>query len=339
MKTPVDDKAFLPDLCALRPLFALVLGVQVLAVVLTLAQGEISANLWSEFSIRSLFILWIALPAALAICQLRPLLAKLSPLWVGLLCWLLILALAGGVTALADWLSIIQNPRELLIRTLGITGILSLVLLRYLYENHQRQQRAHAESRARLQALQARIRPHFLFNSLNTVISLIGENPQKAEEVLYDLSDLFRAALADGGQLSTVQRELELAHRYLEIEQQRLGARLKVTWDVDNLPPSTPMPGLMLQPLLENALYHGIEPAPEGGEIRVYGRYREGTVALAISNSLPGEVARSGRKGNQMALDNIRQRLALHYGDRAGLSTGLVDGLFQVRVHFPGAKA
>ena len=179
----------------------------------------------------------------------------------------------------------------MLLETLGISGITGALVLRYLYENYQQKQRELAEGRARLRALQARIRPHFLFNSISTIITLIRVDPDQAENTLHDLSDLFRASLSDESSSSTLADELQLMRQYLEIEQQRLGDRLQVHWDLDELPGTAAMPVLTLQPLAENAVYHGIEPSVDGGEITLHGRIRKGVISLALTNTLPPDGA------------------------------------------------
>jgi two-component system sensor histidine kinase AlgZ len=223
----------------------------------------------------------------------------------------------------------------LLVQTLGIAAIAGALLLRYLYEQHRQHERELAMAEARIDALQARIRPHFLFNSMNTIASLTRAEPALAEEIVQDLSDLFRASLADGYRRISLSEELELARGYLRIEAQRLGDRLRVHWDLQDLPLDARLPPLVLQPLLENAVYHGVEPASGGGDIRVAGRYRRGVINLSVRNSLPADGERSNRKGHQMALHNVRDRLLAAFGDRAGLTLGRVDDQFQVRVHFP----
>ena len=217
---------------------------------------------------------------------------------------------------------------------LGIAAIVSAVVLRYLYELHRHQEKELAEARARAQALQARIRPHFLFNSMNTIASLTHVDPDLAEEVVQDLSDLFRASLGDCERRSTLQQELELSRGYLRIEEQRLGERLTVEWDLEDLPMDVRMPPLLLQPLLENAIYHGIEPSVEGGRIIVAGRFRKGLVNISISNTLSTQGTRK-REGHQMAQQNVADRLAAVYGERAGMRIGEVDGRYQVRLYFP----
>lgn len=190
-----------------------------------------------------------------------------------------------------------------------------------------------ALAEARLQALQARIRPHFLFNSLNSVLSLIRNSPRQAEEALANLADLFREHMADNRQLSPLSRELELARAYVALEQIRLGERLQMVWKVDNAPSDALLPPLVLQPLLENAIYHGVEGSPSGGQVRVdifaYGN----SLNLVLRN--PVHSAADRRSGNRMALSNIRERLALHFDADAALTTHVVGGEFIVHVMMP----
>jgi len=335
--------SFLPDFCGVRTVFAVVISAELLAMVLALAAGSGVNQFWAELSVRSLYVQWIALSSAGLICLLRRWLGCMSHTLAGIVAWLLILMVALLVVEMTVWLI----PRELfsthghedlLLETMGVSGIIGALILRYLYENHQQKQRELAKSRAKLQALQATIRPHFLFNSINTIISLIRVDPAQAETTLYDLSDLFRASLSDDSRSSTLDDELQLMRQYLEIEQQRLGDRLQIHWDLDELPGTASMPALTLQPLAENSIYHGIEPSVNGGEITLHGRYRKGVIALAVTNTLPSDGSASQRKGNHMALENVRQRLQARFGDLAGASTGMVDGKYQVRIWFPAQK-
>ncbi|BAO45456.1 sensor histidine kinase [Thiolapillus brandeum] len=334
------EQSFLPDFCGVRTLFAVVVSTTVLAMVLALAATDHLQAFWENFSMGALYVQWIGLMAATFICVLRRWLGKLSHGRAGLVAWLLIMLAALLVSLIAGHLIPMEyfpgvSLGDLMIRTLGISGILGALILRYLYENHQQKQKELAESRARFQALQARIRPHFLFNSLNTVISLIPQHPGQAEEVLQDLADLFRASLGDESRMSSVGREMELTRQYLAVEQQRLGSRLRITWSLEDLPEDAPMPALLLQPLVENAVYHGIEPAVHGGEICIFGRYRNNVVALTVSNTLAEQDAGVHRQGNHMALENIRQRLAVRFGEEAGMHTGMVEDRYQVRIWFP----
>jgi two-component system sensor histidine kinase AlgZ len=335
-----EHSSFLPDFCRVRAVLAVVLSSAVLAMVIALASVEVLSQLWSDFSLAALYVLWIALAAAGVACLLRGWLARMSRGRAGVTAWLLLLlvcALVAEATAHLLPVEIVAgiSSRDLLVRTLGIGAILGALILRYLYEYHLQKQRELAEDQARYLALQARIRPHFLFNSLNTVISLVPAQPEKAQQILHDLSDLFRASLGGGEKRSTLVRELALTRQYIEVEKLRLGERLRVSWDLDDLPGLAAMPPLLLQPLVENAVYHGIEPSVEGGEIRIFGRCRKGKIVLSVSNSLPAADERQARGGNRMAMENIRQRLRVFFGEEAGMHTGLVEGQYQVRIWFP----
>ncbi|MCU0840442.1 MAG: histidine kinase [Thiobacillaceae bacterium] len=218
-----------------------------------------------------------------------------------------------------------------IMRTVLLAGGASFVLLGYFNWRHRALSPALAE--ARLQALQSRIRPHFLFNSLNTVLSLLRSSPRQAEAVLENLADLFRVQMADNRQLSPLARELELARSYAHLEEMRLGERLKLVWKVDNAPQDALLPPLVLQPLLENAVYHGIEPSPEGGAVRVDVFAKDQRLNVVVRNPIQETTER--RAGNRMALSNIRERLALHFDADARLTTHVAGGEFIVQVVMP----
>ena len=190
-----------------------------------------------------------------------------------------------------------------------------------------------AQTEARLAALNARIRPHFLFNSLNAVLSLIRARPQQAEAALEALSDLFRAAMRDPGELVSLADEIALGKQYLELEKLRLGERLAVDWQIGAISTNQPIPPLMLQPLLENAVYHGIEPAPEGGVVRIAVDQRGDELRIAIAN--PTVAAGQHANGNQIAVANIRERLALYYDLEARLEIDAGEKNYEVRIILP----
>lgn len=191
-------------------------------------------------------------------------------------------------------------------------------------------------SEARLQALQARIRPHFLFNSLNTVLGMMRSDPRGAERTLEDLSDLFRVFMRDTRELIPLDEELAACQQYLAIEQLRIGERLRVRWLVDEMPGDALLPSLLLQPLLENAVHHGIEPRLEPGEIRIEITRAGERVRVEVVNPLP-EAAPS-RPGNHMALANVKERLALLYDMQASLETSVDHGSFRLLLEFPYRK-
>ncbi len=189
-----------------------------------------------------------------------------------------------------------------------------------------------AATTARLAELQARIRPHFLFNTLNSAIALVREEPAKAEEVLADLSDLFRHALADQQGASTVGQEIELARRYLAIEQVRFGERLRVEWALDPRVRAARLPPLILQPLVENAVIHGVEPSTRGAQLRISTQLRGGRALIKVTNSVP---AGQGRAGHGIALANVRDRLRLLHDLQGSFRTALVDDVYQARIEVP----
>jgi two-component system sensor histidine kinase AlgZ len=197
--------------------------------------------------------------------------------------------------------------------------------------------RAHALSpavaSARLQALQARIRPHFLFNTINAVLGIVRSDPKRAEGALEDMADLFRMAMADNRELVTLKREVELSRQFLALEQLRLGDRLAINWQTEEMPSDALIPPLMLQPLLENAVYHGIEPMHEGGEITIK-LYRSGKdMHLDVYN--PYQTQGNKHSGNEMALMNIRERLLLQFDVEASYSVDSGKDYYRVHIIIP----
>jgi two-component system sensor histidine kinase AlgZ len=189
-----------------------------------------------------------------------------------------------------------------------------------------------AETAARLAELQARIQPHFLFNSLNSAIALVREDPGKAETLLEDLSELFRHALVSKGDAVTLAEEVQVARAYLAIEEIRFGDRLRVEWAIDPRAGSARVPPLFLQPLVENAVKHGVEPSPTGAEVKVTTQRRGGVVVIKVTNTVP---AGQGKPGNGVALENVRDRLRLLHDVQGQFRTALIDGLYQVRMEVP----
>lgn len=279
-----------------------------------------------------------ALPALLAwlllACALKRPLHRLHPplQWsVGLA-----LGLACGLMACALYQAIIAQPvQPLSWLASALAGVALAALLVNMLALRQRAQLP-AETTARLAELQARIRPHFLFNTLNTAIALVGEDPAQAERVLEDLSDLFRHALRDGGRSqSTLGEEVQIARQYLGIEQIRFGERLRVAWSLDEDALTASVPPLLLQPLVENAIRHGIEPSPDGGTVHVLVRRKGTRVHVRISNSLPATPAAARSGGHGMALHNVRTRLRLLHDLETELQTRRRNGLFEVAFSLP----
>jgi two-component system sensor histidine kinase AlgZ len=252
------------------------------------------------------------------------------PYWAGCIA---VLALVAGL--IAAYLAAIgltaALPRMLLLGVLIAAALLAY--LRLLAKAH-----SPALAEARLQALQARIRPHFLFNSLNAVLALIRRDPKRAERTLEDLADLFRTLMADARQFVRLADEIALLERYAELEQLRLGERLRITWELDGAPADALLPPLVLQPLLENAVYHGVEPGTDAGEVLVHIERRANRVFARIENpyvTLDKRHAEAQRTGNRMALDNIRERLQLFFDAEARIATHAAGGRYRVEIEIP----
>ncbi|MGB1092929.1 MAG: sensor histidine kinase, partial [Oceanobacter sp.] len=229
-----------------------------------------------------------------------------------------------GLPLVIDWAWLTRN--------LLVAAILSAFLMRYFYVQSQWRLRSQAELKARLAALQARIRPHFFFNTLNTVASLIMIDPDKAENMLLDLAQLFRVVLQADAEPTLLETELELGRRYLDIEATRLGDRVVICWQLPASIPPIKLPILTLQPLLENAIYHGIQPLGYGGEILIQLNFEQSVWVLEVINDCPDNES-STRSG--IAHENIRARLGAHFGSRSDLKTHRSGHKYLARLTMP----
>ncbi len=187
---------------------------------------------------------------------------------------------------------------------------------------------------ARLQALQARIRPHFLFNSITAVLSLVRTHPRQAEVALEDMADLFRVLMRDNRELAPLSDEVELCRQYLALEKLRLGERLQVEWHLQNMPGDALVPPLVLQPLLENAVYHGIEPSSAPGVLSINIFVKGGDVHAILRNPYQANGGRH-HAGNKMAIGNVRERLALHFDAEGSLESRVVANAYEVHLRMP----
>jgi two-component system, LytTR family, sensor histidine kinase AlgZ len=338
---------WLPDFCSVQVLFAVMVVAEVLVFVILIAPSDETRPLLPRLTTTSLFVQWLALVSAVCLCKLRPQLEKLTP-WVGV-AWayaLMVLVTALG-SLLVFWIDQTLNLGLTLPAQFGarfvwrnalLCALIGAALLRYFYVFEQWRARVRAEAKARFDALQARIRPHFLFNSMNTIASLIPLRPNDAERAIENLADLFRAALGNDTAQSTLGEELELVRRYLDIEKLRLGDRLNIEWDVSSLPASQPVPALLLQPLIENAVYHGIQQLPDGGTVVIRGLRAVGLIEIVIRNPRPAENSRlAGRHG--MALANTRARIEYHFGRRGSLDVDAGPDFFACTVKLPDESA
>ena len=336
------DEFFVPELCQPEALLGLVLLAELLVLVLVLAQPMQPGFDWVRLALASLFVQWVMLLSVGVTCRLRPLLARLSPWLAGLACCTLVVGLTLACTAVADIYQLGGPlPREgevnLYLRHALISLIMSGLLLRYFYLQSQWRRQEQAELRARIESLQARIRPHFLFNSLNSIASLVATDQRQAEQAVLDLSDLFRASLARPGTLVPWREELELSRRYLSIERYRLGDRLQVEWQVEGVPDDLPIPQLTLQPLLENALIHGIQPRIEGGTVSVTAVYADGVFHLQVSNPYDETAQAQPSRGTRQALHNIEARLTALFGPAASLSVEWRNARYHTCLRYPCA--
>lgn len=311
-----------------------ILGIaNLMGLAAALVRADSPAGIWLEFLAISASLEPLLLTSLLALYVLYPSLAKL-PYGLGI----------GAV--LGTELVIATLVRMFNVQMFGAENISSIIqwwLLTLMagtillaYFNLRSRALSPALAEARLQALQARIRPHFLFNSINAVLSLIRDEPRRAETALEDLADLFRVLMADNRQLVPLSSEVALCRQYLDLEKLRLGPRLHVVWNISDMPEDALVPPLVLQPLLENAVYHGIEPSGDGGEVVIDIILVRDTVKIRISN--PYRQESTHHAGNRMALENIRERLALHFDYEASLASTASDGLYEVNIQLPYRK-
>lgn len=334
---PDSTGEFLPDLCAAPAVLVLVLVGELLALVLVVADTGLAQFNWEQLALVSFLLQWVILCSAALLCRLRPLWRLCSAQQAGGLSFALVLLVTALVTLGGQWLlggfGLTHFDSAQLAGNLFIAAVFTGITLRYYYLQQQLSYQQQAELKARIQALQSRIRPHFLFNSMNSIASLIETDPQTAERVVEDLSDLFRSGLAEPS-LVPIADELEIAKRYINIEQVRLGPRLQVDWQVQALPAEATIPSLLLQPLLENAIYHGIQPLPEGGVVTIRVLSRDKRIEIDISNPV-GDKAMVQHKGNRLALENIRYRLAAHYGGAAQIRVEQQSQLYTLSISYP----
>lgn len=315
-----------------------ILGGLGLAVVLTLAGGADGQRL-VYFGLTSLAVQWVLMLTLGSLYVLRHPLARTRPQWVAYLALGLLLVNTWAVTGVAWWLMreawpmTTDNWQALALRLTGIVltvGLLGLAA----FQNHWRaRQLAVRAKQSELESLQARIRPHFLFNTLNTGAALVHRHPEEAERLLLDLADLFRAALAGPRQIS-LEDELALARRYLEIETLRFGDRLTVNWQLPAVIPAATVPALSIQPLVENAIRHGVELVPGGGDVEISVSTMPGNVIVRISNPMPRSDART-HPGHRVGLNASQVRIEALTGGRGSVQTHVADGRYIATVRLP----
>ena len=339
--TPIPPPTRLSPLDTLwqpRTLIWVLLAGEAVAAVLAVAPGTDGDRL-TYFGVASLAIQWISLTALCLLYLLRRQLAGLRPpvvAQVGLGALLLSTWMVIGLAwlTLRDYALLPQDGWSgFALRVTAIALIMGLLGLAAFQAQWNAKQLAVSAEHAKLQALQARIQPHFLFNTLNTGISLLHAKPDLAEQLLLDLSDLFRAALSQRDAL-LLEEDLSLARRYLEIEQLRLGDRLHLDWEVPEALPSLQVPTLSIQPLAENAIRHGIEPSTSGGQVGIRVETVEGYLQVSVSNTLPPASSRAAA-GHQVGLSSVRARIHAATEGRGRVETRIADGRYFAVIRLP----
>lgn len=313
-----------------------VLRIVLAATAMSIAAAAVQASSWTMlmehwFSISALvqpIVILSLVVLGLATTWLR----SVEYPFAAAMVMLIELLIAAGVVSLTY--SLFEREAADVVRAMAFTAAATGVMLAYF--NLRSRALSPAIAEARLQALQARIRPHFLFNSINAVLSLVRSEPRRAETALEDMADLFRVLMADNRDLAPLQNEIELCRQYLDLEQLRLGARLRVEWHVENMPGDALVPPLVLQPLLENAVYHGIEPSIEPGVLSINIYHVRNEVHMVLRN--PYRKEGSHHSGNKMALGNIRERLHLHFDAEAALKATVGEKHYEVHITLPYVK-
>lgn len=324
---------FLPDLCHTRAILITLIVSEALVLAMMLIEGSLLQFSFQRFSIVSFFVQWVCLLSVAIICPLRRGFLQLPAWLASAICIAIVIAVTALVSVVGEtlwpensginWWWVLNNC--------AISSIFATMAMRYFYVRSQWQLKRQAELSARLNALQANIRPHFFFNTLNTVASLIASDPEQAENMLLDLAQLFRAVLKNEDSLTTLKDEIELAQRYLNIEQVRLGSRLQAHWQLPERLPDWQVPQLLLQPLLENAVYHGIQPNVEPGHINISVRLVPQGCEIEIDNTLG---AKSNLPSNHIGQKNTQARLHA-FAAQAKFSIEKTDSHYRVRLMIP----
>ncbi len=321
-----------------RHIQELLLATNLLALILAVASvtdlGELTL---AKLMHHVLFVSWVTLCFAVCVDRTQQFLQKFKRQTVFVICFFMLMAIVWISTCLVNLLLYLADQSQsrltldiLLQHTLHhmvLGGGLALIGLRYLYVREQWIEQQQSELMARVQALQARIHPHFLFNSLNSVVSLIAIDPFKAEQMLIDLSSLFRASLTELREVSLAE-EVELCRRYLKIESVRLGERLEVKWRIDGEKElkNAKIPLLTLQPLLENSIYHGVESMSNQSTVSILIEIQGRQVSIVLTNPYQSRV--QSNQGNGIAIDNVKQRLMAYYGANVKFTTFARNGIF-----------
>lgn len=333
-------RGFVPDLCKPEAVLAVILAAQILVFVFALVAVSYDGFSWLELGRTTLFVQWVALSCAALLCVLKKVMMPLKAHWVAVLIVVFTCAVTLCLSVIALNVEAYMQAEkwrwwhQQVSVNIGIAVLVSGLLVRYWYLQAQLRWQAEAELEARIQALQARIRPHFLFNSMNIIASLIAVDPEQAEQAVEDLAQLFRMSLEHHEKEVSLAKEMTLCQRYGRLEQWRMGERLQWRWDIRVEPEHYLVPALCLQPLLENAVYHGVQHLEAGGEIVVQVKESSGTLVVQVSNPVLSDKS-SSPSGQRMALANICARLEALYGKQAGLKVSSSAQRFDVVLWLP----
>lgn len=335
-----DD--LIPDFCRAPAVLSLAVIMELVAISLVLAAND-TTEILDRFILVSVYLQWIGICSAVVLCLARRHLRHAPPRVMFPVAWVLLLAVTLLISAAGYEILLRYDPAfrlgaegrwTFLFRHFVIGAVVSLLVLRLFWVQHQWRAQVRAEGQARYEALQARIRPHFLFNSLNSIAALAGSRPKDAERLTEDLSELMRAGLDQRSRLAPLADEVTLVKAYLRIEQARLGERLKVEWELAPDTLALDVPLLSVQPLVENAIYHGVERRSGASTVRITARRDGAALKIEVHNPRP-EASAARRSGQRIAVDNIAQRLALIYGDEASLTLGEEGDQFVSRMRVP----
>ncbi|MFZ6774351.1 sensor histidine kinase [Undibacterium sp. SXout7W] len=340
--TEKNTESLIPDCCNLGVIFRVLTASNLVVLLGFCFRGDIWQLLLQNFIESAMLIESITLTSLVMLCGVRrlhkpyPISAELQRLICGLIPGLISYALLSYLVSM-EWF-LLSFPRINLMFVVFFSFLMGLLFQQYFELRTMAYSPALGE--AKLQALQARIRPHFLFNSLNTALSFVRTEPRRAETLLEDLSDLFRVLMRDTRNMTSLQEEIHLCKQYLAIEKSRLGERLQAEWFLDKLSledlQRIEIPALLLQPLVENAVHYGVEPAVGQSKIMIEIKKNMDKIAISIVNPYHAEV--HTHSGNQMALENIRQRLSLLYDIEAQISYGITGTKFEVKLYFPARR-
>ena len=338
---PRDEDSWLPQFCTVPVALSTMMLAQVVLVFVYIAPTGRWLASPITLAVGTVFTQWVCVCNLALLCAARSWLRRMPTALAATLGLGAIACVSAAGGLIAVWFDAIlalhaipdgTDPLSFALSIAGMAVLVGAAAFRYYYVTAQWRRGVAANARAQFDALQARIRPHFLFNSMNTIAGLIRTRPADAEAAVEDLSDLFRAALRDDERPSTLEDEIDLVSRYLSIERLRLGERLRVHIEIDPLQPRE-MPSLLLQPLVENAVLHGIQPLQRGGEIRIAIKQIDAAVRIEIHN--PRLPIGPASRGSGTALDNVRRRLDFHYGGSAHMEVDRGPDYYRVIIMLP----